>query len=113
MFLQVSTGRLEKFLELPETGSVIPASCILDQQPETETVLQDVTCGSHNFSKVSNNLFIFFGIYPLHAEESISGNNIIDFYQICIHPVFIRAQNMFVELFNIVFELNTHTVFFS
>jgi len=55
----VSTGRLEKFLEQPETCSVIPASCNSDQQPETETVLQDVTAVSQNYSKVPNNLFSF------------------------------------------------------
>jgi hypothetical protein len=59
MFLQVSTSRLEKFLELPETCSVIPASCNSDQQPETETVRQDVTVVSHSYSKVANNLLSF------------------------------------------------------
>jgi ABC-type multidrug transport system fused ATPase/permease subunit len=48
---KVSTGRLEKFLELPETSSVTPASCNSEQQPETETVLQNVTVMSHNYSK--------------------------------------------------------------
>lgn len=93
----MSTGRLEKFLELPETCSVIPASCNSEQQPETETVLQDVTAVSHNYSKVSNSLFSFFGIYPLRAEDGITGNNIIIFYLICIHPMLIKAENMYCE----------------
>jgi hypothetical protein len=39
---QVSTRRLENFLELPETCSVIPVCSNSDQQPETETAVQEV-----------------------------------------------------------------------
>lgn len=100
----MSTGRLEKFLELPETCSVIPASCNSEQQPETETVLQDVTVVPHNYSKVSNNFFfIFFGIYPLPAEDSITGILILLFY---IWSAFIQCFSKHrictVKLFNII-----------
>lgn len=39
---QVSTRRLEKFMELPETCSVIPVCSDSDQQPEEETAIQEV-----------------------------------------------------------------------
>lgn len=71
----MSTNRLEKFLGLPETCSVIPASCNSDQQPEAEAVLQEVAALPHNYSKVSNNLFSFI-IYPLYTKDSITRNDI-------------------------------------
>lgn len=52
MFSQVSTRRLEKFLELPETSSSIPASSDSDQQPEDETAVPEVTVVSETFSEV-------------------------------------------------------------
>lgn len=110
----MSTGRLEKFLELPETCSVIPASCNSEEQPETEIVLQNVTAMSHNYSKVSNNLFSFLWyIYPLCAEDSITGNNIIVFYLICIHPMLINIQNMYCETFQYHIMNETVTLFSS
>jgi hypothetical protein len=39
---QVSTRRLERFMELPETCSVIPVCSDSDQQPEAETAIQEV-----------------------------------------------------------------------
>lgn len=39
---QVSTQRLEKFMELPETCSVIPVCSDSDQQSEAETAIQEV-----------------------------------------------------------------------
>jgi hypothetical protein len=65
MFLQVSTDRLEKFLDLPETCSVMPASCNSDQQPEAETVSHEVTTLSHNYAEVSNSLFSFLLLFIL------------------------------------------------
>lgn len=41
----VSTRRLEKFMELPETCSVIPVCSDLDHQPEAETAVQQEIVG--------------------------------------------------------------------
>jgi hypothetical protein len=59
MLSQVSTRRLEKFLELPETSSAIPACSDSDQQPEEETAVLEVTAVSETYSEVFNYLVTF------------------------------------------------------
>jgi hypothetical protein len=59
MFSQVSTHRLEKFLELPETCRAIPASSDSDHEPEEETAVLEVAAVSETYSEVFNNLVTF------------------------------------------------------
>jgi hypothetical protein len=53
IFSQVSTQRLEKFMELPETCSVIPVSSSSDQQPDAEAAVQEVLHSQKVFLKCS------------------------------------------------------------
>jgi hypothetical protein len=52
MFSQVSTRRLETFLELPEIYNTIPVSCDSDQQLKTETTIQESTTMLQTYSEV-------------------------------------------------------------
>jgi hypothetical protein len=62
----MSTRRLEKFLELPETCSAVPASSDSDHQPEGETDIHEVATMSETYSEVFNILALFF-ICSLHS----------------------------------------------
>jgi hypothetical protein len=56
---------------------------------------------SHNYSKVSNNLFSFLLLFILHMQKIalLEMILIIVIYVIFIHPMFIRAQNIYYETF--------------